>query len=210
MRECRVDGLTVRQGARVSTERGTGPGGKLVADGVVREAKALVEQARGQEAEQLDLLGVPTPEAMMEAREALGPKAGTVAVLAEARKRGRRPGSRNRRTDDFARYLLGFGQHPAITMMEIQSTPPEVLVERSAALDPAKRRLSYGDAQALRVRCAEGLLPYIESKKPVAVDMNFSGVSDLIIEGVTHTTAELADIIEADFMPVDDDEEDAA
>lgn len=184
----------------MSTDRAKNP-----ADEMIRDAKALVEQAAAHEAEQLDLLGVPDAETLLEAREALGRDAGSLAVLAEARKRGRPKGVRNRRTDDFRKYILGFGQHPAITLMQIQNTPAEVLVERSAAMDPPKRRMTIGDAEQLRVRCAESILPYIEGKQPVRVDMSFSGVADLIIEGVTHTRDELADIMEADFAPVDDD-----
>lgn len=174
---------------------------------MIRDAKALVERAASHEAEQLDLLGVPDPEDIVMAREALGHEAGPVAVLQEARRRGRPKGVRNRRTDDFRKYILGFGQHPAVTLMQIQSTPAEVLVERSAAMDPPKRRMTIGDAEQLRVRCAESLLPYIEGKQPVRVDMSFSGVADLIIEGVTHTSDEMADILEAEFAPIDDDEE---
>lgn len=177
-----------------------------MADDMIRETKALVEQAAAHEAEQLDLLGVPDAETLVEAREALGREAGSLAVLAEARKRGRPKGVRNRRTDDFRKYILGFGQHPAITLMQIQNTPEEVMVEQSAAMDPPKRRMTIGDAKQLRARCAESLLPYIEGKQPVRVDMSFSGVADLIIEGVTHTRDELADIMEADFAPVDDDQ----
>lgn len=175
---------------------------------MIRDAKALVEHAASREAEQLDLLGVPDPEDIVMAREALGREAGPVAVLQEARRRGRPKGVRNRRTDDFRKYILGFGQHPAVTLMQIQSTPAEVLVERSAAMDPPKRSMTIGDAEQLRVRCAESLLPYIEGKQPVRVDMSFSGVADLIIEGVTHTSDEMADILEADFAPIDDDEGD--
>lgn len=184
----------------------TDPGGKSVADAMIRDAKALVETAKAREAEQLDLLGVPDPEDIVEAREALGREAGPLAVLQEARRRGRPKGVRNRRTDDFRKYILGFGQHPAITLMQIQNTPAEVLVERSAAVDNPKRRMTLLEAESLRTRCAEDLLPYIEGKQPVKVDMSFSGVSDLIIEGVTHTSDEMADILEADFAPVDDDE----
>lgn len=174
---------------------------------MIRDAKALVERAASHEAEQLDLLGVPDPEDIVMAREALGGEAGPVAVLQEARRRGRPKGVRNRRTDDFRKFILGFGQHPAVTLMQIQSTPAEVLVERSAAMDPPKRRMTIGEAEQLRVRCAESLLPFIEGKMPVKVEMNFAGVSDLIIEGVTHTSDEMADILEADFAPIDDDEE---
>ena len=190
------------------------------------QAKDLVATARV-EAEQLDMLN-PTPEEILEARERLGPLAGNMAALREARtrQRGRPKNAKNKRTDDFARYLLQFGQHPSITMMQVQATPPEVLVENSRrtvskVLKGGKDRddkivqvveetLTYEAAQSLRIRCAEGLLPYLESKKPVAVDMTFSGVADLMIEGVTHSAEEMRDIVDADFLPVDDEPEDAA
>ena len=66
--------------------------------------------------------------------------------------------------------------------MQIQSTSPEELVNRSELLDPVKRRMSYADAQALRVRCAEALMPFIHSKKPVAIDATIRGV--MIVEEV--------------------------
>lgn len=197
----------------MSTDNGTG---KVMSE-ALDQAKALVTAAQA-DAEQLDFLN-PSPEDMVEARERVGANAGKMTVLREAReiRRGRPKGAKNKRTDDFARYLMQFGQHPAITMMQIQSTAPEVLIEASkqkkvhsfrkdGTPNIVIERMSYSEAQALRTRCAEGLLPYLESKKPVAVDMSFSGVSDLIIEGLTHSTDEVRDIVEADFAPVDDDD----
>lgn len=197
-------------------------GGKGVADLVLADARSLVDGARN-EVEQLDMLDPVTPEEMLEARADLGPAAGTFTVLKHAReqKRGRPKGSRNKRSDDFARYILGFGQHPAITMMQIQATPPEVLIENSRrtvtkVLKGGKGQedrlvtfeevtLTYDGAQSLRLRAAEGLMPFIESKKPVAVDMTFNGVADLMIEGVTHTREEFRDIVDGDFLPVDEE-----
>jgi len=184
----------------------------------IEQAKALVEVAAAEEAQQEDLFGPVTPEEMVEAREALGREAPHMAVLREARKRrgGRPKGSRNKRTDDFERYIMQFGQHPAITLMQIQSTPPEVLIEASkqpkvhsfrknGKPNIVVERMSYGEAEALRVRCAETLMPYLVGKKPLAVDMNFTGLSDLVIAGVTHNAAEVQNIIEGDFMPLDDE-----
>jgi len=192
---------------------------KVVSE-IIADAKALIAAEQAQ-AEQLDLLDPVTPEEMLEAREALGPRAGNMAVLKHARdrKRGRPLGAKNKRTDDFARFLLSHGQHPAITMMQIQATPPEVLIENSRRLRRKKRTdtgieidvmqtMSYEAALSLKIRCAEGLLPYLESKKPIAVDMSFSGVADLVIEGVTHTRAEIDDIVDADFLTVDDEDRD--
>lgn len=153
-------------------------GGKAVAGGLVDESKALIDAAVAEE-EQLDLLAPVTPEEKAWAQEELGPNAGNLAVLKHAREkrgRGRPKNSRNRRTDDFENYIRQFGQDPAITLMQIQSTPEEVHVERSRQMDPVKRRLSYGDAQALRVRCAEALMPYLHGKKPVTADLNIRGV----------------------------------
>src|SRR5688572_11825793 len=108
------------------------PGGNGVARGMLGDSKALLEAGAAAE-EQLNLLEAPTPEEMAEAREALGDGASRLEVLREARQRsrGRPKGARNKRTDDFARYILGFGQDPAITLIQIASTPPEVLIQAS-------------------------------------------------------------------------------
>lgn len=195
-------------------------GDRALTKAFVDQAKDLLEEAR-EDPQQLDMLDPVTPEEMLEAQEELGPASGKLAQLRHARekKRGRPPGARNKRTDDFARYLLGFGQHPAITMMQIQATAPEVLIEASrqqkvhsfrkdGTANIVTERLSYEQAQSLRIRCAENLLPYLESKKPVAVDMTFAGLSDLIIAGETHSEEEVRDILDADFAELPEDEGD--
>lgn len=181
----------------------TETGDSAIVAGVMADAKALLTAAQADE-EQLDLLEQPTPEEMAEARERLGPNAGRLAVLRDARQargKGRPPGSKNRRTDDFARYLLSHGQHPAITMMQIQATPPEVLIENSVA---GGKRMTYEAAQSLRIRCAEGLLPYIESKKPIAVDATIHGV--MVIEEIGGHAAPAA--IDGEFVEVATDADD--
>jgi len=198
----------------VSTETGDAAIGRAI----VESAQDQLAAAR-EEAEQLDLLAPVTAEDIWDAREALGGGADHAAVtkLARTRKRGRPQGSRNRRTDDFERYILGFGQHPAITLMQIQSTAPEVLMEASkrrkvhsfqkdGTENVVIEHMTYEAAQSLRIRCADIMLPYIEGKKPLKVDMSFSGVADLIIEGVTHTSKEVEDIVDAEFLPVDQED----
>jgi hypothetical protein len=195
-------------------------GERGVMDAALRDAKALLEAAAVEE--QLDLLAPPSPEEMAEAREDLGPEAGKLAVVRHARekRRGRPKNSRNKRTDDFARYLLGFGQHPAITMMQIQSTPPEVLIEASkqekvhsfSKAGEARivvERLSYEQAQSLRIRCAEGLMPFLESKKPVAVDMTIRGV-DVIEEAPRQLAGGAVDGDFVEVAPVEDEGGEAA
>jgi len=161
-------------------------------EGVARDAvdtsRALLEAAAAEEV-QLDLLDPPTPEEIAEAREELGPEAGDLSVVRLARSTrrsvGRPAGVRNRRTDDFERYIRSFGQDPAVTMMQIQTTPPEVLIEASKRsvtkivkdrLVTVEESMSYGEAQSLRIRCAEGLMPFVHSKKPVAIDARILGV----------------------------------
>lgn len=185
------------------------------------DAQAQLDAQDGP-AEQLDLLAPITAEDIWAAREALGADADHAAVTGEARarKRGRPRGARNRRTDQLEQWLLSHGQHPAVTLMQIQSTAPEALMEAS------KRRkvhsfqkdgtpniviehMTYDAAQGLRARCADMLMPYLVGKKPITIDHSFSGVADLIIEGVTHSASEVGDIIDAEFLPVDRDEGDA-
>lgn len=181
-----------------------------MAEDLVREGQRLIEGARVRE-QQLALLEPVSPEEMQRARVELGPKAGELTVLEHARKgRGRPKGARNRRTEDFRRYVLQFGRHPALTMMEIQNTPAEVLMERSKALDVPKNRLSYNAAQALRLRAAEGLMPFIESKQPVAVELSADGDFNLIIPGF-NVSQDDADkmaagefVLDADFDDVDE------
>jgi hypothetical protein len=64
--------------------------------------------------------------------------------------------------------------------------------------------MTYEAAMSLRARCADMLMPYLVGKKPITVDMNFSGVADLIIEGVTHTAAEIGDIVDAEYIDAED------
>lgn len=207
----------------MSNEIGTGG----VMKGVLDDAKALVEAGRDADAVQLDMLNPITPEEMVDARARLGKRDGAThsEVLAEARRgrAGRPKGSRNRRTDDFARYLLGFGQHPAITMMQIQATPPEMLIEASrqpkvhsfrknGKPNMVTERMTYAEAQALRVRCAEGLMPYLESKLPVKIDLTANGDFNLLLPGENISPADAAAaadgtfILEAQYLDVDESE----
>jgi len=154
----------------------TDSGDKAVVKAMVDQAKELLADAAEQE-EQLDLLEPLTVSDIEAARERLGAGAGKVAVLQEARRgRGRPKGVQNRRTQDFKRYIQRFGQHPAITLMQLQNTATEELVALSSLIDTPKRQMSVHDALSIRVRAAEALLPYLESKQPVAVDATIRGV----------------------------------
>jgi hypothetical protein len=164
----------------MSTEKSS----DVLTDGVLRDAQKLVDAGRAEQ-RQLEIIEPLDAENFWDAQQELGFGAGIVTVMREARKRkGRRPGVRNRRNDDFVRYISQFGQDPAITLMQIQSTLPEELVARSRMLDPLKRQLSYADAQSLRTRCAEALMPYMHSKMPVSVELGEAGDFNLLIPGL--------------------------
>jgi hypothetical protein len=174
--------------------------------------------------EQMDLLEPITPEEMVEAREELGAEAGRLTLLRHARekRRGRPKGARNKRTDDLAKYLLQFGEDPLVGAMRLATTQPEVLIEASTREFTDVRTvgsgehakvvvtkydaptMSYPDAHALIMRARELVAPYIHGKKPVQLVHDFSGLKDLVIEGVTHSREEVEDIVEADFIAIED------
>lgn len=172
--------------------------------------------------QQLSLLDPVSPEEMVEAREELGPDAGHMSVLrlARERRRGRPKGAKNKRTDDLAKYLLQFGEDPLVGAIRLASTPPEVLIEASKqekvhsfskAGDPRLviERMTYAEANALIMRARELIAPYIHGKKPVQLVHDFSGLKDLVIEGVTHSREEVQDIVEADFVAIEDHSDEA-
>jgi hypothetical protein len=174
--------------------------------------------------EQLNLLEPISAEEMVEAREELGAEVGRLTLLRHARekRRGRPLGAKNKRTDDLAKYLLQFGEDPLVGAMRLASTQPEILIEASrqeyvkivtvGAGDNRRSErhvwtaptMSYSDANALIMRARELVAPYIHGKKPVAVIHDFSGLKDLVIEGVTHSREEVEDIVTAEFLEIED------
>ncbi len=193
----------------MSTEKSS----DALTNGILRDAQKLVDSGRAEQ-RQLELVEPLTSEDLFDAQQELGFGAGIVSLMREARKhKGRRQGARNRRNDDFVRYISQFGQDPAITLMQIQSTLPEELVARSRLLDPLKRQLSYADAQSLRTRCAEALMPYMHSKMPVSVELGEAGDFNLLIPG-TNISAEDAIlaaggqfVLEADYQEIEPESE---
>lgn len=155
-------------------------GGKVAFAEAAAESKRLLDEARAQEieAQQLDLEPITAEEAA-EAQEELGRKAGPLAVLRHARekrKAGRPAGVRNRRTRDLVAYLAQFGPDPLVALQKIVAESEEAMVARSQQLDPVQKRMSYADARAMRIRCAETLAPYFHGKQPVQVDHTIRGV----------------------------------
>lgn len=188
----------------------TETGDKAVVKAIVDQARPDAEVRRA-DREQLQFLDPISADEIFSAQEALGGSKPLVEVLREAKKgrAGRKPGSRNRRTDDFARYIRQFGQDPAITLMQIQSTSAEELVARSQLIDTVKRQMSLADAMALRARCAAELMPYLHGKKPIEIDVGLNGDFNLLIPGINISPADAqkaADgqfVLEADYEDID-------
>lgn len=178
----------------MSTETGDA---QITAEAVA-DAKALLESERAEELRQLDLLDPPSPEEMLEAKEELGAGAGRLAVVAYARekKRGRPKGARNKRTEDFRRWVLGQGRHPTAFMVEVYSTPTEVLMQLSGK--------SYLECLDRQIRCAENIQPYMESKKPVEVNLDATGDFNLIVPGMNISEADADKIIAGEFIELGD------
>jgi hypothetical protein len=174
----------------------------MAADDALADAKALYEAALSEEEqEQLELLEPLTAEETAAAQEELGPLAGPLSVMRHARakrKAGRPKGARNKRTHDFERMLAAHGPDPAVVLAKILADSEEAMVERSRAMDPEKRRLSYADARAMRIRCAEALLPYRHGKKPVQVDATIRGV--MVVEEISGGVRPT--IIDGDAEPI--------
>lgn len=111
-----------------------------------------------------DLALLADPEQLELIRDQVpGRDAGVAVQLAERRGRGRPAGSRNKRNAKFRDQILALGPHPAIALQRAYSTPVDVLAKQ---LDCSRL-----EAAQLGIRAAAELLPYIEGKQPVTVDI---------------------------------------
>lgn len=98
-------------------------------------------------------------------------------AVREHRRRGRggRPkGARNKRTEEFSRYILQFGPHPGVTLARVQGRPTDMLAKELGC--------TKLEAMQLQIRAASELLPFIEGKKPVEVNMHMGGHMSLVLE----------------------------
>lgn len=91
------------------------------------------------------------------------------------RKAGRPKGAVNKRTAVMRDYLLTRYPHPGEALAQAYSRPVEVLA--------AELGCSKLEAFQAQVRAAAELLPYIESKMPVAVAVDARGAISLVIHG---------------------------
>lgn len=154
--------------------------------GVVEAAAAVPVPADPDAPVQLDLgdlteseahLGLPDAVEVLAIREAEGcDMVRAVELWRDRGGRGRKPGSRNRRTGDFAKLLAAHAPHPGLALARIYARPVEQL-----AAELGCKKL---EAAHLQVRAASELLPYVEGKKPVDVNLNTNGHMTLILGSV--------------------------
>jgi hypothetical protein len=113
-----------------------------------------------------DLCALPDPQQLDLLRDQVpGRDAATAAALAERRGRGRPKNALNKRNAKFREQLLGMcgGQHPAMVLARSTTMP----VEQLAAVLQCSRSEAFG----FQLRAAAELLPYIEGKQPVEVEI---------------------------------------
>jgi hypothetical protein len=145
----------------------------------------------GELSEARDLCALPDPLQLDLLRDQVpGRDAATAAQLAERRGRGRPPNALNKRNAKFREQLLGMcgGQHPALVLARTTTTP----VEQLAAVLQCSRAEAFGFQQ----RAAAELMPYLESKQPVAVEISRRADVVLIMPAGAATAEQLDAIAE--------------
>lgn len=157
-------------------------------------AKALEEVLDGEaEAEALDVPGLFDDFDQVETGRLDAPSPLSQA-LPKATLRGRRPGSRNRRTEATVRWLMSQHRHPLSVMAEAYSMPTVDLAKAIGLSEEydkdTGKSLGYGSGVLLelfklQMRMAEAVTPYVAQKLPQAVQLEGKGGLTLSFEGVS-------------------------
>lgn len=135
-----------------------------------------------------DLVTLDDPEQLELLRDQVpGRDAGTAVEVSRRRGRGRPPGSLNKRNGKFRDQILALGPHPALALQRAYSTPVETLA--------AQLGCSKLEAAQLGLRAAAELLPYVEGKQPVTVDLRQQHDVVLIMGGAPGVTGEELDAV---------------
>jgi hypothetical protein len=97
------------------------------------------------------------------------PSSAKLVALQEKRRPGRPPGSPNKRVEDVARALLAKGD-PLAMLWAMAMTPADEYVAAG---------LSLADALTTKRLAADGALPFLHQRKPVAVEVG--GVLPMLV-----------------------------
>lgn len=139
------------------------------------EAERAIAAAAGLEGDESpDQLGLPAAAEILELQRELD--CDVYAAVREHRRRagkgGRKLGSGNRRNAEFRAFILAQGGHPGVFLQRVMDRPVELLAaelgcDKQGALDR-------------QIRCATELMPYVEGKMPVNVNVAVRGDFSLI------------------------------
>lgn len=121
-----------------------------------------------------DLAALPDAEQLELIRDRTPGRDAAVAV-AEYRGRGRPPGAKNKRNVKFRDQILSLHSHPGVALARAYDRPVELL---AAELGCTKL-----EAFQVQVRAAAELLPYIEGKQPVTIDVRQKHDMVMILAG---------------------------
>jgi hypothetical protein len=121
-------------------------------DGIGGAIAPLIGEAPAETAEQLDLLA---QEPFLGEIRREGRSIGRV---------GRPPGARNKRTQEWADYILSRGRSPLEALAEVVNTPLEDL--------RAKLKCDLLEAAEFWRKCVEALAPYVHQRMPQAVQVD--------------------------------------
>lgn len=142
-------------------------------------------------------LALPDAGEVLAIQAELGEGATIAMAVSEYRRRagagGRKRGSKNKRTDDFSRWLLAHGPHPGLFLTRMMARPTELLA--------AELGCKTVEAANLQVRCADILLPFHEGKKPVEVNVSGKGGMALVMPMTMPGTVD-GGMLEAETLPI--------
>lgn len=113
---------------------------------------------------------------------------------------GRPKGSRNKVTETFRAYFLSLHKHPALALAEIASVPVEELARRLGC--------DRFDALKLQTQCLTAILPYVEKRQPIALELPAGSGLTLVIGDLAAPGAAGGPAIDGDFRVAAEGEED--
>lgn len=117
----------------------------------------------------------------------------SAAIQPRASKGGRPKGSRNRRTEAVAAWLLSQHRHPLAVMAEAYSMAPAAFLaaagfkhdEKGDDDAPCYSNDLLFEALKLQMRMAEVVAPYLAQKQPQAVQLDAQGSVQISLGGVS-------------------------
>jgi hypothetical protein len=109
---------------------------------------------------------------------------------------GRPKGARNKRSEQLGRLVIQQHGDPILFMASIYGRP----LDQVQALAACSRK----DALQLQIMAAREVAPFVHGKMPVAVDLAVRGDMVLAIEGLTHSAEAMAELVNGEFVEVEE------